>query len=179
MRKLTHGEIVARRKTRDDLALAPRNPIYAVCDNIRSIFNVGAIFRTSDGALVERLYLTGYTPFPPRKEIEKVALGATSTVPWEYRKTPAEAVSELKAKGVRIAVLELTDGSRSIWDMKKSEFPMCIVAGNEITGVSGEVISLADTAFEIPMLGMKQSLNVSVAYSIAVYEMLRALSARD
>ncbi len=173
MRKLTHAEISSNRKKPEDMPGIVRNPIYAVCDNIRSIFNVGAMFRTSDGALIEKLYLTGYTPYPPRKEIEKVALGATETVPWEYRKSSLEAVQEIKSKGIRIAVLEITDSGRSVWDIEKSEFPMCIVVGNEITGVSGEVIEIADTSLEIPMLGMKQSLNVSVAYSIAIYEMLR------
>lgn len=175
MRKLTHAEISSKRKKLEEIPLIARNPIYAVCDNIRSLFNVGAIFRTSDGALIEKLYLTGYTPFPPRKEIDKVALGATETVPWEYRNSALEAVKEIKSKGVRIAVLEITDKGRSVWDVDKSEFPMCIVAGNEITGVSSEVIEIADTSLEIPMLGMKQSLNVSVAYSIAIYEMLRVL----
>lgn len=176
MRKLTHEEIASKRKTLEDLSSVKRNPIYAVCDNIRSIFNVGAIFRSSDGALLEKLFLTGYTPFPPRKEIEKVALGATSSVPWEYRKEPAEAVKELKSKGIRIAALELTDQSRSFWTMEKEEFPVCLVVGNEITGVSKDVIDLCDTALEIPMLGIKQSLNVSVAYSVALYEMLRVLA---
>ena len=176
MRKLTHDEISASRKTPEQLATAKRNPVYGLCDNIRSIFNVGAIFRSSDGALIEKLFLTGYTPIPPRKEIDKVALGASNTVPWEYRKDPVEAVQELRAKGIKIAVLEFTDMSRSIWSVKSDEFPICIVAGNEITGVSKGIVDVADTALEIPMMGMKQSLNVSVAYSIAVYEMLRVIS---
>ncbi|MBK9226190.1 MAG: RNA methyltransferase [Ignavibacteria bacterium] len=176
MRKLTHAEIAAKRKSPEDMQNIKRNPIYGVCDNIRSIFNVGAIFRTSDGALIEKLYLTGYTPYPPRKEIEKVALGATETVPWEYRQSTLQAVEEIRSMGVKIAVLEITDAERSIWTLKKPEFPMCIVVGNEISGVSKEIIDIADTSLEIPMLGMKQSLNVSVAYSIAVYEMLRVLT---
>lgn len=175
MRKLTHAEIAAKRKKPEEMQNLKRNPIYGVCDNIRSIFNVGAIFRTSDGALIEKLYLTGYTPYPPRKEIEKVALGATETVPWEYRQSSLEAVEEIKSKGIKIAALEITDAERSIWTLKKSEFPMCIVVGNEISGVSKEIIELADTSFELPMLGMKQSLNVSVAYGVAVYEMVRKL----
>ena len=97
MRKLTHAEIAAKRKSPEDMQNIKRNPIYGVCDNIRSIFNVGAIFRTSDGALIEKLYLTGYTPYPPRKEIEKVALGATETVPWEYRQSTLQAVEEIRS----------------------------------------------------------------------------------
>lgn len=173
MRKLTHSEIETDRKKLDDLNSYVRNPIYVVCDNIRSIFNVGAIFRTSDGAFIEKLYLTGYTPYPPRKEIDKVALGATESVPWEYHKYPLEVVKMLKEKNVKIAVLELTDKRNLIWNFKKEDFPVCLVLGNEITGVSKEIIDIADTAFEIPMLGMKQSLNVSVAYGVAVYEMVR------
>lgn len=175
MRKLTHAEILGQRKTADEILLQKRNPIIAVCDSIRSIFNVGAVFRTSDGALIEKLYLTGYTPYPPRKEIEKVALGATDTVPWEYSKDAVSVVKSIKESGVRIAALEITDSGRSLWSFTKEEFPVCLIVGNEITGVSSDLIELADTSLEIPMYGMKQSLNVSVAYSIAVYELLRVL----
>jgi tRNA G18 (ribose-2'-O)-methylase SpoU len=175
MRKLTHGEIKANRKTLLNMDEFKRNPIYVLCDSIRSIFNVGAIFRTSDGAFIEKLYLTGYTPYPPRKEIEKVALGATLSVPWEYRKDAVELIKELKARNIKICVLELTDSNNVYWNLQKSEFPICLVLGNEITGVSKEIIDLADISIELPMLGIKQSLNVSVAYGIAVYEMIRKL----
>ncbi|MDQ3021402.1 MAG: TrmH family RNA methyltransferase [Bacteroidota bacterium] len=176
MRKLTHSEIESGRKKLEELSNFKRNPIYVLCDNIRSIFNVGAIFRTSDGAFIEKLYLTGYTPFPPRKEIEKVALGSTESVPWEYHKDPVEIVKKLKAQKINIAVLEITDKKNLIWNIDKNDFPLCLVLGNEISGVSKEIIELADTSFELPMLGMKQSLNVSVAYGVAVYEMVRKLN---
>lgn len=176
MRKLSHSEIEADRKKLEEINNYKRNPIYVVCDNIRSIFNVGAIFRTSDGAFIEKLYLTGYTPYPPRKEIEKVALGSTESVPWEYHKDPVEVVKELKSKNIKIAVLEITDKKNLIWNIDKEDFPVCLVLGNEISGVSKEIIELADTSFEIPMLGMKQSLNVSVAYGVAVYEMVKKLN---
>lgn len=173
MRKLSHEEIKKERKELSNINQYKRAPIYVVCDNIRSIFNVGAIFRTSDGAFIEKLYLTGYTPYPPRKEIEKVALGATMTVPWEYYKDPVEIVKKLKADGIKIAVLELTDSKNYFWNVKRDDFPLCLVLGNEITGVSKEIIDMADLSFELPMLGMKQSLNVSVAYGVAVYEMVK------
>ena len=173
MRKLTHSEIKAERKDLTVINNFKRNPIYAICDNIRSIFNVGAIFRASDGAFIEKLYLTGYTPYPPRKEIEKVALGATLSVPWEYRKDPVEVVNELKAKDVKICVLEITDQKNILWNYNKEDFTVCLVVGNEITGVGKEILDLADISIEIPMLGMKQSLNVSVSYGIAVYELVR------
>ncbi|MDZ4710693.1 MAG: RNA methyltransferase [bacterium] len=176
MRKLSHSEIQSERKQIGDIGNYKRHPIYALCDNIRSIFNVGAIFRTSDGAFIEKLYLTGYTPYPPRKEIEKVALGSTESVPWEYHKDPVEVVKMLKAENIKIAVLEITDKKNLIWNVSKADFPLCLILGNEISGVSKELIDLADMSFEIPMLGMKQSLNVSVAYGIAVYEMVKKLS---
>lgn len=175
MRKLTHSEIESERKKPEEMNNCRRNPVYVLCDNIRSIFNVGAIFRTSDAALIEKLFLCGYTPYPPRKEIEKVALGATDTVPWEYYKDPIEVVKRLKDEKIKIAVLEITDNRNYIWNIGKKDFPLCLILGNEITGVSKEIIDLADTSFEIPMLGMKQSLNVSVAYGVAVYEMVRKL----
>ncbi len=176
MRKLTHAEIKENRKPLERISEFKRNPVYVLCDNIRSIFNVGAIFRASDGAFIEKIYLTGYTPYPPRKEIEKVALGATLSVPWEYYKNPMEAVNEIKSKGIKICSLELTDKGRMMWDVKKEEFPLCLAVGNEITGVSKEVIEASDFAVELPMLGMKQSLNVSVATGIALYEMIRILN---
>ncbi|MEP7146379.1 MAG: TrmH family RNA methyltransferase [bacterium] len=176
MRKLSHSEIEIERKKIEEINSYKRNPIYVLCDNIRSIFNVGAIFRTSDGAFIEKLFLTGYTPFPPRKEIEKVALGATGSVPWEYHKDPLEVVLSLKCRNIKIAVLEITDTKNLIWNIEERDFPLCLVLGNEISGVSKEIIELADIAFELPMLGMKQSLNVSVAYGVAVYEMVKKLN---
>lgn len=175
MRKLTHSEIERSRKKPEEIINYKRNPIYVLCDNIRSIFNVGAIFRTSDAAFVEKIYLTGYTPYPPRKEIEKVALGATETVPWEYYKDPMEIVLKLKNEKIKIAVLEITNEQNLIWNARPADFPLCLVLGNEITGVSKEIIDMADMSFEIPMLGMKQSLNVSVAYGVAVFEMVRKI----
>ena len=178
MRKLSHNEIKETRKSLLNLNEFERNPIYVLCDSIRSIFNVGSIFRTSDGAFIKKLYLTGYTPYPPRKEIEKVALGATLSVPWEYHKDAVKLVNELKSKEIKICVLELTDKRNMFWNIEKQDFPICLVLGNEITGVSKEIIDIADSSIELPMLGIKQSLNVSVAYGIAVYDMVRKLSAK-
>jgi tRNA G18 (ribose-2'-O)-methylase SpoU len=131
------------------------------------------MFRTSDGALLSRLLLTGYTPKPPRKEIEKTALGATETVPWDYFQDPLDAVRELKRLGVNVCVLEHTNASIEYSQVKKTDFPICLVVGNEITGVSHEVIAQADCAIEIPMFGTKQSLNAAVAYGIALFELVR------
>jgi tRNA G18 (ribose-2'-O)-methylase SpoU len=173
MRKLTHSEIKAQRKNLSEINNFKRNPIYILCDNIRSIFNVGAIFRTSDAAFIEKIYLTGYTPYPPRKEIEKVALGATLSVPWEYRKNPMEVIQELKVRNIKIISLEITDNRKYYWEIVKEDFPLCVILGNEITGVSKELIEASDYSIEIPMYGMKQSLNVSVACGIVIYEMVK------
>lgn len=173
MRKLSHDEIAKHRFTPEELSRRPRTPIYALLDNVRSLYNVGSIFRTSDGARVSKLYLCGHTPHPPRKEIDKTALGATATVPWEYCKDPLSAVQELKTHGVRICVVEHTDRSVHYYAIRKNDFPLCIVVGNEITGVSAQLIEAADFAIEIPMYGMKQSLNVAVAYGIVAFELTR------
>ncbi|TAK63982.1 MAG: TrmH family RNA methyltransferase [Bacteroidetes bacterium] len=176
MRKLSHQEISQHRFKPEQLKELPRLPIYVLLDNIRSLYNVGSIFRTSDGARIEKLFLTGYTPYPPRKEIEKTALGATNTVPWEYHRDPLIPIAELKSKGVKICTLEHTDKSIPYFTLEKKDFPLCLIVGNEITGVRKELIAETDCAVDIPMFGMKQSLNASVAYGIAVFEFVKTLS---
>jgi tRNA G18 (ribose-2'-O)-methylase SpoU len=173
MKKLTHEEVGQKRISLEQAAEAARNPIYVLCDNIRSIYNVGSIFRTSDAALIEKIYLTGYTPYPPRPEIDKVALGATKSVPWEYFENPLDAVQEIKKQGIKIASLEITNKSRMYYEVNKDEFPVCIVLGNELTGVSNSVIEQSDFSIEIPQYGFKHSINVSVAYGIAVFELVK------
>ncbi len=176
MRKLTHEEVGKKRITLDETKNIKRHPIYAMADNIRSIYNVGSIFRTSDAALIEKLYLTGYTPYPPRPEIEKVALGATEAVPWEYIKDPIEAVKKIKSEGIKIVPLEITENSRSYTDITAIDFPLCLILGNELTGVSNDIILLSDFSIEIPQYGFKHSINVSVAYGIAVMELVKGLN---
>jgi 23S rRNA (guanosine2251-2'-O)-methyltransferase len=175
MKKLTHEEVGKKRVPLEKLSEVKRHPVYVLCDNIRSIYNVGSIFRTSDAVLIEKLYLTGYTPYPPRPEIEKVALGSTEAVPWEYIKDPLEAIKMLKLKGVKIVPLEIAENSRSYTDISASEFPMCLVLGNELTGVSNDIIGLSDFSIEIPQYGFKHSINVSVAYGIAVMELVKVV----
>jgi tRNA G18 (ribose-2'-O)-methylase SpoU len=172
-RKLTHEELSGLRLDAGHLDQAPRLPVVALLDNVRSLYNVGSIFRTSDGAFVSGLYLCGFTPHPPRREIEKTALGATHTVPWKYFRHAREAVAEARGAGMRILVLEHTTGSVPYDRIARADFPICLVVGNEITGVSEELIAAADGAIEIPMHGTKQSLNAAVAYGIAVFELLK------
>ena len=173
MRKLTHDEIAPHRIEKGLLGSAERVPVYGLLDNIRSLYNVGSMFRTSDGALISGLFLCGCTPSPPMKEIEKTALGATESVPWEYHADPLAAIAGARSQGARICVLELTTGSRPYYHLRKSDFPLCLVVGNEIAGVSPEVIAAADLAVDIPMYGTKQSLNAAVAYGIALFELVK------
>lgn len=172
MRKLTFEELVASRPNLEQAKRLPRHPIYGIVDNVRSLHNVGSIFRTADGAGMQKLYLCGITGTPPKNEIHKTALGAEENVPWEYRKQVVNVVKELKKNNVQIVVLEHTDCSLS-FQKADYRFPTCLVVGHEHFGVSNEVVALADSAIEIPMYGLKGSLNVSVAFGIAVYEIVR------
>jgi tRNA G18 (ribose-2'-O)-methylase SpoU len=171
MKKLTHDEISANRSTLDTLHLVKKLPVYVVLDSIRSNYNVGSIFRTSDGAMIEKLYLCGYTPHPPKKEILKTALGAVDSVSWEYVKDPKEVILKLKEQGIKICALELTETSSEYYKLESDSFPLCLVIGNEITGVSQDLLDLCDTSIEIPQYGIKQSLNVAVAYGISIFEL--------
>jgi tRNA G18 (ribose-2'-O)-methylase SpoU len=173
MRKLTHSEIAGKRPTLQELKSLDRLPVVVVVDSVRSLYNVGSIFRTSDGVLLEKLILTGFTPRPPRKEIEKTALGATQSIPWEYTKDPAEAIRLLKTSGYRAYCLEITDNVVPYYDVTGAEYPLCLVIGNEITGVSKAALNECERAIEIPQFGIKQSLNVAVAYGVAIYELNR------
>ena len=139
-----------------------RHPIYVVVENVRSLFNVGAIFRTADGVHAARIYLTGFTGCPPRKEIRRVALGAEASVPWTYTRCTLDAIETLKAQGVQTLALEQT--SHSI-DFRAFSYrlPVAVVLGHEVEGVRPETVAACDGAVYIPMLGHKTSLNVSVA----------------
>jgi 23S rRNA (guanosine2251-2'-O)-methyltransferase len=143
--------------------------MYILLDNIRSLLNVGAVFRTADGAGFSLVYLTGITPTPPRKEISKTALGAENFVPWEYYQDPLEILDSLKAQWVRIVVLEQDPSGYSIDDYKNDGRDICLVVGNEVGWVQADIISLANDIIELPMLGKKQSLNVAVAAGICMY----------
>lgn len=174
MKKITYDELIVSRLSEADAALAQnRFPVILILDNIRSMYNVGSIFRTADGARIEAIYTAGYTPHPPRAEITKTALGATKTVPHKHFATIAEAIAAAKEGGMNVAALELAQGARQVYDLARSDFPLAIVIGNEISGVSLEAMQLADFAIAIPMLGAKHSLNAAVATGIALYECVR------
>jgi tRNA G18 (ribose-2'-O)-methylase SpoU len=141
-----------------------------ICDDLRSLFNIGSIFRSSDAAGVDRIYLCGITGRPDRPKAEekigKVALGAEKTVPWTYEKQSWRLVERLKKEGFNIVSLELTPTSLNYTNFKP-KFPLALVVGNEVTGVKKALLSRSDTCIEIPMHGLKESLNVAVAFGIA------------
>ncbi len=171
MRKLRHEEI-PRIKPADSQHKA-RHPIVAVIDNVRSIHNVGAFFRTADGAWIERIILTGITGTPDNRAMHKTALGAQDTISWEYVPEPGVAINQLKSEGYTVFALELTDTPVSPDTLSMDAFPLALVVGNELTGVQDEVLALCDGAIEIPQYGTKQSLNVSVAYGITLFDLVR------
>lgn len=146
-------------------------PLTVVLDNVRSLNNIGSIFRTSDGMGVEKLLLCGITATPPSPEIRKTALGAEDSVDWEYYPSTANALDALKAQGYTICVLEQVKGSISLPDFRPSPHrKYAIVAGHEVHGVAQEVVDMADVWLEIPQFGTKHSLNVAVSVALAIYQ---------
>ena len=171
MNKLSLEEISKQRLSTNEMAGVNRLPFYVMLDNIRSLYNVGSIFRTADAVRLEKIFLTGITGHPPRKEINKTALGASETVPWEYHSDGIEMVRKLKLEGIPIVILEHTDNTFD-YRKYKYKYPSCLILGNEVFGVREELLDLADNAIEIPMFGTKHSLNVSVAFGVVIYEVL-------
>ncbi|MCX7876539.1 MAG: RNA methyltransferase [Melioribacteraceae bacterium] len=173
MRKLTHEEISQNRSTLETLNKVNRLPVYVILNSIRSSYNVGAIFRTSDGAMINKIFLCGYTPTPEKKEVLKTALGSQDSVEWECVKDAKEVIQKLKREGVKICALELTEKSIPYYKLNENSFPLALIVGNEITGVQQELLDLCDFSIEIPQYGIKQSLNVAVAYGISIFDLRR------
>lgn len=147
-------------------------PVCVLLDNVRSLYNVGAFFRTADAAGIERLILAGITGRPPSKEIEKTALGAQETVPWEYRADPVPVVEDLRSRGYEIVAIETSLHSVDLYDWQPA-FPVCVMFGHEVEGVGAPLLGCCDTFVRIPMLGLKHSLNVATAGGVVLYELLR------
>jgi 23S rRNA (guanosine2251-2'-O)-methyltransferase len=147
-------------------------PVVMLLDNVRSLYNVGAFFRTADGAGIEKLYLCGITGKPPEKAICKTALGAENTVAWEYADDAVAVIEGLRARGFEIAAIETTVRSVDLFDWNP-RFPVCVLFGHEVEGLRPEVEALADTHVRLPMLGLKHSLNVATAAGVVGYELLR------
>ncbi len=167
MRKLAHLEIP--RPSASAVSGLPRVPIRVITDDVRSAHNVGAILRTSDAFRLERVVLCGISPGADQRAVRKTSLGAEETVPWEQVASVLEAVETARADGYTVAALELTDTPTLVHQAPASAFPLALVVGNEVDGVSDEVIAVCDLAMEIPQWGAKQSLNVSVAFGIAAH----------
>lgn len=148
------------------------NKIVIVLDNIRSLHNVGAIFRTCDGVGIKKIYLCGMTGIPPRKEITKTAIGAEKLIDWEYKKSSLRLIRSLKKKGYKIVALEREKDSKH-FQKTKYPHPLCLVIGHEINGIKEEILKEADLKIHIPMRGEKESLNVATAFGIAIYEIAR------
>ena len=170
--KRSNDELKADRPTLDEMEFIPKLPISFMLENIRSVYNVGSIFRTADGFGASNIYLTGYTARPPREDLSKTALGADSVVNWLHFEDPKNAIIDMISKNITPVVLEQTRKSISIYDFK-FDFPVCLILGNEVEGVSEEIARMVKLHIEIPMNGIKQSLNVSVAAGIAGFEILR------
>jgi 23S rRNA (guanosine2251-2'-O)-methyltransferase len=152
-------------------------PAAVLLDNVRSMYNVGAFFRTADAVGIETLYLAGITSFPPQHAISKTALGAEQTVPWEHAWDPIPTLDRLRARGWELAAIETTVHAVDLFDWVPA-FPVCVVFGHETDGIRPEVSARCDTHVRIPMLGAKHSLNVATAGGVVLYELLRKFRQR-
>lgn len=159
------------RKSQLEYQEAVKIPLKVVLDEVRSMHNVGSVFRTADSFLLEGIYLCGYTPQPPHRDIQKTALGATETVPWRHYATTIEALQSLKDEGYVLLAIEQAHGSVMLQDVElELSQKYAMVFGNEVYGVQQEVIAQCDYVIEIPQLGSKHSLNISVSAGIVIWE---------
>lgn len=158
----------------DDMQNAAKHPFIVILDDIRSMHNVGAAFRTCDAFVVTALYLCGYTPKPPHRDIHKTALGATDTVKWAYFEHTTTAVQRAKEQGYKIVAVEQAHNSTMLNEFTpNTDEPIALVFGNEVSGVSEEVMEVADACIEIPQWGSKHSINISVSIGVVLWEMVR------
>lgn len=173
MRKLKLDEL--DRVTPEEFKEQKKFPVSVVLDNIRSGMNVGSFFRTGDAFAVEKIYLTGYTPCPPHKEIFKTAIGASETVEWEHHEEVVSLVHSLKSKGWFCVGIEQTTASVFLQNATKPKQPVAVIFGNEVHGITDELLPLLDEIWEVPQFGTKHSLNVSVCGGIILWEVIREL----
>ena len=166
------NEYGGERISLEDARELPRLPVVGVLDRLRSAHNVGSIFRTADGANLQELVLCGYTPTPPHRHLEKTALRAVESVPWSHEETVEDAIEKLKSRGYQVLALEFTGESTPLYDFDL-QFPLALVAGNEAEGLEPGVLQRCDAVVHLPMRGLKSSLNVSVAFGVAAYEVTR------
>jgi tRNA G18 (ribose-2'-O)-methylase SpoU len=174
MRKLDNKEL--ERKSIDDFKVAKKTPIIIILDDIRSLHNIGSFFRTADAFLIEKIYLCGITAIPPNKEIHKTALGATETVNWEYFQDVVTVIEHLKQQQIPVLAIEQVENAVFLQDFDiEKDKKYALVFGNEVYGVQQKAIDICDGTIEIPQLGTKHSLNVSVSAGIVVWDLFRKM----
>lgn len=174
MRKLKNIEL--NRVDVETFKTVKKIPLIVVLDNIRSLNNIGSVFRTSDAFIVEKIYLCGITATPPNKEIHKTALGATDSVDWEYVEDTFQLVQKLKKEGVHVASIEQADNATMLQDFSVSiNQTYAVVFGNEVKGVQQEVVSASNSCIEIPQYGTKHSLNISVSCGVVLWDLFQKL----
>ena len=174
MRKLENSELY--RKSIEDFKKSDKTPLIIVLDDIRSLHNIGSVFRTSDAFLVEKIILCGITATPPNKEIHKTALGATETVAWEHHENVLEVIENLKKENILTLAIEQVESSIFLQDFKvKKDQKYALVFGNEVYGVAQEAVAICDGCIEIPQLGTKHSLNIAVSAGIVVWDLFQKL----
>jgi tRNA G18 (ribose-2'-O)-methylase SpoU len=172
MRKLKNEEL--QRKSVEEFWSSEKTPVIIVLDNVRSMLNVGSVFRTADAFLAEAIYLCGYTGTPPHRELEKTALGATSTVSWKHFNHVTDAIGELKKNGWKVYAVEQAEKAVPL-DKFLPVKKIALIFGNVISGVQQEAINACDGVIEIPQSGMKHSLNIAVSAGVVVWEIFRKL----
>ncbi len=174
MRKLKNSEL--NRLSVDEFKQSKKTPLIVVLDNIRSLNNIGSVFRTSDAFLIEKIYLCGITAKPPHKDIHKTALGSTETVDWNYVEDTLALVKKLKTEGVKVIAIEQAENATMLNTFKpKFNTKYAVVFGNEVKGVSQDVVNASDTVIEIPQFGTKHSLNISVSAGVIIWDLFTKL----
>jgi tRNA G18 (ribose-2'-O)-methylase SpoU len=174
MRKLENSEL--NRMSVDDFKEASKTPLIIVLDDIRSLNNIGSVFRSSDAFLVEKIFLCGITATPPNKEIHKTALGATETVAWEHCENVLEVIEKLKSEGIRVFAIEQVESAIFLQDFKiEKDQKYALVFGNEVFGVAQKAVEICDGTIEIPQLGTKHSLNIAVSAGIVIWDFFKKM----
>ena len=174
MRKLENSEL--NRMSIDDFKDASKTPLIIVLDDIRSLNNIGSVFRTSDAFLIEKIFLCGITATPPNKEIHKTALGATETVAWEHYENVLQVIEELKSEGVKVFAIEQVESSIFLQDFEiEKNQKYALVFGNEVFGVSQKAVEICNGTIEIPQLGTKHSLNIAVSAGIVIWDFFKKM----
>ena len=174
MKKLKNSEL--NRISTEEFKESKKTPIIVILDNIRSLNNIGSVFRTSDAFLIEKIYLSGITAKPPHKDIHKTALGATDSVIWEYIEDTLTLVKKLQKENVKVIAIEQAKNSIMLQDFNPVKSTIAIVMGNEVKGIQQEVVSQADYVVEIPQFGTKHSFNISVATGIILWDLFKKIT---